>query len=85
MPAIKPQLYADNLKCCAVCPNALIGAARFTTQYVRSAGRDVSPEKCVLLSTSKAVRKGMKLWDVSGDGGFWKVQLDVSLGSRRAS
>ena len=19
----------------------------------------------------------MKLWDVSGDGGFWKVQLDV--------
>ena len=19
----------------------------------------------------------MKLWDISGDGGFWKVQLDV--------
>ena len=31
----------------------------------------------MLLSTSKAVRKAMKLWDVSGDGGFWKVQLDV--------
>ena len=25
----------------------------------------------------KSVRKAMKLWDVSGDGGFWKVQLDV--------
>ena len=21
----------------------------------------------------------MKLWDISGDGDFWKVQLDVSL------
>ena len=33
--------------------------------------------KCVLLSTSKSVRKAMKLWDISGDGRFWKVQLDV--------
>ena len=31
----------------------------------------------MLLSTSKSVWKAMKLWDVSGDGGFWKVQLDV--------
>ena len=31
----------------------------------------------VLLSTSKAVRRAMMLWDISGDGGFWKVQLDV--------
>ena len=37
----------------------------------------LSPGKCVLLSTSKSVRKAMKLWDISGDGGFWKVQLDV--------
>ena len=37
----------------------------------------MSPGKCVLLSTSKSVRKGMKLWDISGDGGFWNVQLDV--------
>ena len=36
----------------------------------------MSPGKCVLLSTSKSVRKAMKLWDISGDGGFWKVQLD---------
>ena len=33
--------------------------------------------KCVLLSTSKTVRRAMKLWDISGDGSFWKVQLDV--------
>ena len=37
----------------------------------------MSPGKCVLLSTSKSVRKAMKLWDISGGGGFWKVQLDV--------
>ena len=35
------------------------------------------PLVSVLLSTSKSVRKAMKLWDISGDGGFWKVQLDV--------
>ena len=33
--------------------------------------------KCVLLSTSKAVRNSIKLWDVSGDGMPWKVELDV--------
>ena len=51
-------------------------AARFTAGYV---GQDVSPGQCVrvLLSTSKRVRKAMKLWDISGDGRFWKVQLDV--------
>ena len=36
----------------------------------------MSPGKCVLLSTSKSVRKATKLWDISGDGRFWKVQLD---------
>ena len=58
-------------------PGALFDSARFTAQYVVSVGQDVSPGKCVLLSTSKSVRKNMKLWDISGDGGFWKVQLDV--------
>ena len=62
---------------CCVCPNALFGAARFTARYVRSVGQDVSPGKCVLLSTSKAVRKSMKLWNVPGDGRPWKVELDV--------
>ena len=77
MPDVKPQHYADNLKCSAERPGALFESARFTTQYVRSVGQDVSPGKCVLLSTSKSVRKAMKLWDVCGRGGFWKVQLDV--------
>ena len=68
MLAVRPQLQADNLKCSAERPNALFGAARFAAQYVRSVGQDVSPGKCVLLSTSKAVGRAMKLWDVSGDG-----------------
>ena len=77
LPDIKPQLYADNLKCSAARPRALLESAMFTAQYVRSVGQDVSPGKCVLLSTSKTVRNAMKLWDISGDGGFWKVQLGV--------
>ena len=77
MPDVKPQLYADNLKCTAQCPNALFDCARFTALYVRSVGQDVSLGKCVLLGTPKSVRKAMKLWDISGDGFFWKVQLDV--------
>ena len=76
LPDVKPQLYADNLKCSAERPRALFESARFTAQYVRSVGQDVSPGKCVLLSTSKSVRRAMKLWDISGDGVFWKVQLD---------
>ena len=74
LPDVKPQLYADNLECSAERPRALIESASVTAQYVRSV---VSPGKCVLLSASKSVRKAMKLWDISGDGGFWKVQLDV--------
>ena len=77
LPDIKPQLYADNLKCSAARLRALFESAYFTAKYVRLVGQDVSPGKCVLLSTSKAVRRAMKLWDISGDGGFWKVQLDV--------
>ena len=75
LPDVKPQLYADNIKCSAERPRALF--ARFTARYVRSVGEDGSPGKCVLLSTSQSVRKAMKLWDISGDGGFWNVQLDV--------
>ena len=77
LPDVKPQLDADNLKCSAGRPRALFESANFTAQYVRSVGQDVSPGKYVLLSTSKAVRRAMKLWDISGEGGFWKVQLDV--------
>ena len=77
LPDVKPQLNVDNLKCSAERPRALFESARFTAQYVPSVGQDVSSGECVLLSTSRAVRKAMKLWDISGDGGFWKVQLDV--------
>ena len=77
MPDVKPQLHAEKQKCSAECPGALFDYARFTAQYVRSVGQDVSPGKCVLLSTSKLVRRAVKLWDISGDGKFWKVQLDV--------
>ena len=77
LPDVKPQLYADNLKCSAARPRALFESPSFTAQYVQSVGQDVSPGKCVLLSTSKTVRKAMKLWDVSGGGGLWTVQLDV--------
>ena len=74
---MKPQLHADNLKCGAERPGALFESANFTARYVRLVGQDVSPGKCVLLSTSKSVRRAMKLWDNSGDGGFLKVKLDV--------
>ena len=77
LPDVKPQLYADNLKCSAERPRALFESAWFTAQYFRSGGQDVSLGKCVLLSTSKSVRWAMKLWDSSGDGSFWKVHLDV--------
>ena len=66
LPDIEPQLYADNLKCSAARPRALFESAYFTARYVRLVGQDVSPGKCVLLSTSKAVRRAMKLWDISG-------------------
>ena len=38
----------------------------------------MSPGKCVFFSAPpNRLGKAMKLWDISGDGGFWKVQLDV--------
>ena len=47
-------------------------AARFTTQYVRLVGQEPAPSKCVLLSTSREVRKDMRSWvkfDVRDLGG----------------
>ena len=49
LPDIKPQLYADNLKCSAARPRALFESAYFTAKYYRPVGQDVSPGKCVLL------------------------------------
>ena len=70
LPDVKPQCGAER-------PSALFDSARFAAKYVRAVSQDVCPVKGVLLSTSMSVRKAMKLQDVSGDGSFWKVQLDV--------
>ena len=74
---VRPQHYADNLKCSAQCLQALFGAARFTAWYVRAVGQDVSPCKYVLLSTSKSVRKSLKHWDI-----FQGWSLDFTDGAR---
>ena len=44
-------------------------------QYVRSVGQDVSPGKCIFLSTSKTVRPAMKLWDIAGDGNVLEIPV----------
>ena len=74
---VEPQLYADNLKCVSGDPDLLLRAARFTTRYVRLAGQEPAPSKCVLLSTSRAVRKDMKDSVLSQEGDKWSVKFDV--------
>ena len=59
---VEPQLYADNLKCTSRDPALLLHAAWFTTGYVRLVGQEPAPSKCVLLSTSRAVRDDMRNW-----------------------
>ena len=49
---VRPQFFADNLKCVSWDPDLLLNAARFTTGYVRLVGQELAPGKCVLLSTS---------------------------------
>ena len=74
---VQPQFYADNLKCVSRDPDLLLSAARFTTGYVRSVGQELAPSKCVLLSTSREVRKDMKDGVLSQDGDQWSVKFDV--------
>ena len=50
-------MYADNLKCVSKDPVLLLSAARCTTGYVRLVGQEPAPSKCVLLSTSREIRK----------------------------
>ena len=73
----QPQLYADNLKCVSRDPGVLLRAARFTTGYVRLVGQEPAPRKCVLMSTSRAVRSAMRGWVVSDEGHRWSVKMDV--------
>ena len=49
----------------------------FTTGYVRLVGQEPAPSKCVLLSTSREVRKDMKDWVLSLEGDKWSVKFDV--------
>ena len=74
---VRPQLYADNLKCISRDPELILRAARFTTQYVRLVGQEPAPSKCVLLSTSREVRKDMRDWVLSLEGDRWSVKFDV--------
>ena len=74
---VQPQLYADNLKCISRDPGVLLRAARFTTGYVRLVGQEPAPSKCVLLSTSREVRRDKKDWVFSDGGDKWSVKFDV--------
>ena len=74
---IRPQLFADNLKCVSRDPGLLLHAARFTSGYVRLVGQEPAPSECVLLSTSREVRKDVKDWVLSLDGDKWSVKFDV--------
>ena len=74
---VRPQLHAGVLKCVSGDPDLLLSAARITTGYVRLVGQEPAPSKCVLLSTSREVRKDMKDWVLSLDGDKWSVKFDV--------
>ena len=46
---------------------------------VRLVRQEPAPSKCVLLSTSREVRKDMKDWVPSQDGDQWSVRFDVRV------
>ena len=51
-------------------------AARFTTGDERQVGQEPAPKKCVLRSTSRAIRSDVKGWVLSEDGDMRMVMLD---------
>ena len=77
MEKVQPELYADNLKCVSRDPGLLLNAVGFTTGYVRSVGQEPARSKCVLLSTSREVRRDMKEWVLSQERDKWSVKFDV--------
>ena len=77
IPGVRPQLYADNLKCVSGSPAALLSAARFTNMYICLVCQKAAPKKFVFLSTSREVRSDMKYWTVSDTGDKWSVKLDI--------
>ena len=76
LPDVSPQLYADDLKCVSSRPEQLLRAAQFTS-YVRLVGQEPASSKCILMSTSAAVRREMRAWVISDKGEHWSVKLDV--------
>ena len=74
---VTPQLKADNLKCTTADGHTLLEAGNFTDRYTRAVGQEASPGKCVLLSTSKVVRRNMKKWSISAGDRSWGTKLDV--------
>ena len=74
---VQPQLYADNLKCVSRDPGGFLRAARFTSRYVRLVGQERAPCKCVLMSTSRAVRSDMRSRIVTDEGHWWSVKQYV--------
>ena len=55
----------------------LLHAAWFTSDYVWLVGQEPAPSKCVLLSTSREVRKDMNSWVLSHEEDQWSVRFDV--------
>ena len=64
-------------------PDVLYRAARFITEYVKLVGQETALSKCVLLSTSRVVRKDMRDWVVTDERDRWTVKLGVR-GQNRA-
>ena len=64
-------------KCVCRDPGVLLRAAGFTTGHVRLVGQELAPSKCVLMSTSRIVRRDMRGWVVTDEVDRWSVKLDV--------
>ena len=73
---VEPQLYADNLKCVSGDPGLLLRAAGLLLGMSGQLGRSLLIV-CVLMSTSRVVRKDMKDWVLSQGSVQWTVKLDV--------
>ena len=61
-------MYADNFKFVSGDFGLLLRAVQFTSGHVRLVGQEVAPSE---------VRKDMKDWVLSQDGGKWSVKIDV--------
>ena len=55
----------------------MLRAAQFTSAYVWLVGQEPAPSKCILMSTSAAVRRDMRAWVISDGVERWSVKLDV--------